>query len=78
MTVKHHSVPRVNGSIRGRGINLRSLTSKQREKLAVAANQGELTVSDLTLEQAAAVFRVPPSRIRAALRIRQHEATPVA
>jgi hypothetical protein len=72
-----HNVPNVNGSLKGRGINLRSLTPEKRAELAAAAQQGGLALTDLTMQQAAAIFRVPVSRIYAAIR-RHHQATPAA
>jgi hypothetical protein len=73
----HHVIPNVNGSIRGRGINRRSLTVEQRCRLAAAALAGELSIRDLSAAQASMVFGVSIARIHAARR--QHrEATPAA
>jgi|SRR6516165_377813 hypothetical protein len=52
-------VPGVNGSIKGRGVNLRHLTTTQRVALAASARMGKLNVCDLSAPQASTLFGVP-------------------
>jgi hypothetical protein len=57
------AVPGLDGSIKGRGLERRALSTGQRVGLAVSAVQGTLCIHSLTVTQASELFRVPRHRI---------------
>jgi hypothetical protein len=53
----------VNGSVKGRGVNLRHLSTAQRITLAANAWSGDLWVHDFSKVQVAQLFNVPAKEV---------------